>query len=224
MDRKQNENHSVIICEYLVYLKKLTTVANDFKKNYKSYDLVFRNGGKTKKAKINLYPESNDELEAVKHFISKNQLETILQKLFLSLLSETPVFENIKSEISETRGSALIDFILDDEIEYKKNKYRTCIQFQQGTVKLTFAIKDGYSKSNKEWVKNIIPIMEELKMEYKYKKLNKPTKLAYISISKKIHQDDYWKLSLEDLCKLIKKEYNTALNLSKELNKKILEL
>ena len=210
--------------EYLIYLKKLTTVANHFKRNYQSYDSVFKDGSKKKIDKINLPLESNDELEAGKHFISKNQLETILQKLFLSLLSEIFEFEDITSEISETRGSALIDFILDDEIEYKKNKYRTCIQFQHGTVKFTFAIKDGYSKSSKDWVKDIIPIMEGLKIEYKYKKLNKPTKLAYISISKKIHQDDYWKLSLEDLSKLIKKEYDTGLNLSKKLNKKILEL
>lgn len=184
------ENHTVIVREYLVFLQRLTSCVNDFISRPHDYDMVFMDGKKKKIDKINcLYATPNER------FIASNQLETILQKCFLHGLSEQ-IDTNI-SFVSDTRGDALIDFPIRSGIIYKNRNYSTILQLQQDNIKFAFAIfGEGYVTSRKEWIEGAIPLMELLRLEnvHGYTKVNKPKSKAYISVSKKLNIN-YWKMA-----------------------------
>jgi hypothetical protein len=191
LNLKQNNTHSSIIKEYLIFLERLMSVLSDFNANVKKYDIVFFDGHKKKQDK-----KRSDYKNENEWFIASNQLETILQKSFLSLL-----IEEIKPQIgtiNETRGTALLDFIIKNDIEFNGKKYSTGIQLQGNTVKLFFVISDKYNESQKEWVNKVVSIMENISKDgtnnFGYKKLNKPKKLTFISISKKL-EINYWHMS-----------------------------
>lgn len=191
LNLKKNNTHSSIIKEYLIFLERLLSVLSDFKTNPKNYDIVFFDGHKKKQDK-----KRSDYKNENEWFVASNQLETILQKSFLSLL-----VEEIKPQIgtvNETRGAALVDFIIKNEIEFNERKYSTGIQLQLNTVKFFFVISDKYNESKKEWVNQVVSLMENIskdrRINFGYKKLNKPTKLTFISISKKL-DINYWHMT-----------------------------
>ena len=213
---KPEENHTVIINEYLIFLDRLVTVVEDFKENANKYDKVFLDGDKKKEDKINAKYDNESE-----KFIAENQLETILQKSFLSSLVEQ--IRTPKGLISETWGDALVDFILESDIEYEGRNYATMIQLQEDTIKFAFVIHgENYSKSDKKWIEKVIPIMETLSSEnnHNYKKLNNPTSKAYVSISKKLDPGEhYWHKNIVDLANLVKKEIENGKELTEQLLK-----
>jgi hypothetical protein len=195
-------NHGLILNEYLIFLDKLVCAVEDFNLNYLNYKMVFLDGKKKKQDKIcNDYETNNYEW-----FIASNQLETIFQKMFLNKFANELKIDNFY--ITETRGDALINFTLDDKIAYNSRCYSTFIQLQNDTIKFAFAISGiDYMTSEKDWVKDIIPKMEEIRdsNEFNYSNLNKPRSKAYISISKKMNPK-YWEFNIEDLCIFIKNE------------------
>jgi len=200
-----NQDHSVIVREYLVFLQRLTTCVKDFMTNPQNYDMVFMDGKKKKIDKIDFEYRTQNE-----RFIASNQLETILQKCFLQEISEG--IDSDISYISDTRGDALIDIPIENNIMYNKRKYSTILQLQQNNIKFAFTIHgEGYGKSKKDWVENAIPIMEKLSVEnsYSYSKLNKPKSKAYVSISKKLPVN-YWKMQRADLINYINEEITNA--------------
>lgn len=212
---KPNDSHSVIVDEYLVFLKRLSSIVDDFTKNVKSYDMVFKDGKKKKKDKINFVYQNDNE-----KFIADNQLETILQKSFLVSLANK--VETSKGIITDTRGDALVDFPIEWDILFDKKSYSTIIQLQQDTIKFAFTIGDNYIGSDKQWIEKVIPKMEILSSQnkYGYKKLNKPKSKAYVSISKKLNSH-YWHMNLDDLSKLIKTEIENGKSLTRDLIKLI---
>lgn len=200
LNLKQNNTHSSIINEYLIFLERLNLVLSDFNANPKNYDIVFFDGHKKKQDK-----KHSDYKNENEWFIASNQLETILQKSFLSLL-----VDEIKPQtgtVNETRGAALVDFIIKNDIEFNGRKYSTGIQLQGNTVKFFFVISDKYNESKKEWVNEVVSLMGNISKDetnnFGYKKLNKPTKLTFISISKKL-VNNYWHMS--DLKKFVQLE------------------
>ncbi|UPT69944.1 MAG: PD-(D/E)XK nuclease family protein [Flavobacterium sp. JAD_PAG50586_2] len=206
-------SHSVILKEYLNYLKKLTTVVEDFKSRTKDYDMVFLDGKKKKSDKINF--NYNNDFEK---FIADNQLETILQKSFLNRLKLQ--MSEVSSHITDTRGDALIDFHIKNDIWYENRNYATIIQLQGKTIKFAFSIYgDKYGLSNKTWIEKIIPKMEYIALNnnlgYK-KKCNKPTSKAYVSISKKMNIN-YWHMDLEELSGFIREEISNGKMLTETL-------
>ncbi len=153
-------------------------------------------------------------------FVASNQLETILQKSFLSLL-----VEEIKPQIgtvNETRGAALVDFIIKNEIEFNERKYSTGIQLQLNTVKFFFVISDKYNESKKEWVNQVVSLMENIskdrRINFGYKKLNKPTKLTFISISKKL-DINYWHMT--NLKEFVLQEIENGKKITKLLTRQL---
>lgn len=208
---KTNDSHSVIIKEYLVFLERLASIVGDFTKNVKSYDMVFKDGKKKKKDKINFKYQNEKE-----KFIAENQLETILQKSFLASLAGK--IETSKGIITDTRGDALVDFPIERNISYNNRNYTTIIQLQHDTIKFAFTISDNYINSEKKWIENVIPKMETLRSQNKfgYKKLNLPKSKAYVSISKKL-DSHYWHLDLDVLSKIINEEIKNCKSLTKEL-------
>lgn len=215
LELKSDTNHTVIVNEYLIFLKQLVSVVEDFKKTPHKYDMVFLDGKRKKEKKIN----DNYDENINKKFIATNQLETILQKCFLgSLVDELKCHEAI---ISDTRGDALVDFPIKRQIEYEGKYYTTIIQLQKDTIKFAFTIHGGdYTKSQKVWIDNIILKMERLRLENNcgYKKLNKPKSKAYVSISKKIN-GHYWHKNLSDLTKYITAEIENGKSLSEQFIK-----
>ena len=208
-----NSNHAIILKEYLMFLDRLVSVIEDFKQNSNKYDMVFLDGNKKKNEKI-ISKYSNDNEE----FIATNQLETILQKCYLSSLVE--MINNPVGVIKETRGVALVDFPIQQKIEYEGRYYETIIQLQMNTVKFAFIYGDDYLRSEKLWVDKIIPKMGKLSLfnDYGYNKLNKPTSKAYISISKKL-DEHYWHKKIDNLVDLIKSEIENGKSLTEQLIK-----
>lgn len=212
---KPNNNHSVIVNEYLIFLQQLVYVVDDFKKAPHNYDMVFLDGKRKKENKINDYYGGN----ANKKFIATNQLETILQKCFLGSLVDK--LKSPEAVISDTRGDALVDFPIKRQIEFEGKNYTTIIQLQQDTIKFAFAIHGSdYNKSKKDWIDNVIDKMDKLRIENNcgYKKLNKPKSKAYVSLSKKI-SGHYWHKNLNDLAIYVKIEIENGKLLTEQLIK-----
>ncbi|GAA6765728.1 hypothetical protein AAFH68_16660 [Flavobacterium sp. CGRL1] len=204
---------SVIFKEYRSYLAKLTSLLMEFQMNASKYDMVFLDGKKRKEDKVNFVYRNDNE-----RFIADNQLETILQKSFLNSLSQRIL--NVESRVMDTRGDALIDFYLKVDIPFNKKKYTTMIELQGDIIKFAFVISgfSEYNNSKKDWIKDIVPIMEQLVKTnpFNYTKCNKPKRKAYISISKKLEQK-YWHMQPEDLVALVEKEIQNGYKLTESL-------
>ena len=215
MPALDNSNSSAIYNEYMIYLGRLIDVINDFKKHPMNYGNVFINGGKSKinKSAINL-PNENER------FIASNQLETILQKYYLNVLSNE--VSRFKGNVTETRGDALIDFQLQNNIIFKGKHYATMIQLQKFTLKFAIVIQDNYNVSKSKWVEDLIPFMREISITNKYgfTRLNKPKSKAYISISKQL-MSHYWLQDIKELAKSIDLEIDNGLKMTQDLIGKI---
>lgn len=210
-------NHGLILNEYLIFLDKLVSAVEDFNLNYLNYKMVFLDGKKKKQDKICKDYETNN----YEWFIASNQLETIFQKMFLNKLANELKISNYF--ITETRGDALINIDLKNNILYNSRLYTTFLQIQNDSIKFAFAISGiDYMTSEKDWIKDIIPIMDNIrnKNEYNYTNLNQPRSKAYISISKKMNPK-YWEFNLEDLCIFIKNEIENGKILTKMILAKI---
>jgi hypothetical protein len=205
--------HSIIFEEYRAYLGKLNSLLFEFKMNTSKYDMVFLDGKKRKEDKVNF--EYKNEYEK---FIADNQLETILQKSFLTSLSQR--ITNVNSFVMDTRGDALIDFYLKVDIPFEKRKYTTMIELQGNIIKFAFIISgfSEYNNSKKDWIKSLVPIMEDIAKSnpFEYRKCNKPKSKAYISISKKLKQN-YWHMNTEDLVLMIEKEIENGFKLTENV-------
>ena len=210
-----DNNHSTIFKEYLTFLTKLVSIFKDFSENYFNYKTVFLDGKKKKIDKIYYdYPSLNEE------FIGKNQLETIFQKCLLNKIANHFNYE--VSNVTDTRGEALIDFIFQT-VKYKKKEYNIFMQLQFDNIKFAIASKN-YNESNKKSIEPIIDIFEKLKAEnnFGYRKLNKPKEKAYVSISKKMSPNNYWEIEFDSLIKILEKEINSSKKLAIQL-KEIIE-
>ena len=213
------EGSSSIIKEYIKYLEKLNFATNDFESYTQNYDHVFLNGNKTKFEKQKIKFSEYDQNK----FISDNQLETILQKSFLNRLANE--FPKQKTKVLETRGDALIDFIIEEGINYRENEYTIFLQLQLKNIKFSFSIYgEKYGDSKKAWIKDVVPIFEKFveNREMDYLKVNEGKQKAYISMSKKI-DPYYWHLSSKELHSMIEIEIIRAKELTKllknEMNK-----
>jgi hypothetical protein len=208
---KKDHTHSSIIQEYKIFLKRLVDVFENFRNNVKDYEMVFRDGNKRKKDKKRTDYKTENEW-----FIASNQLETIFQKSFLNNIIQK---KHLSATVDETRGEALVDFPLQSDIDFDGRKYFTAIELQGKNTKFTFQIqKDEYLKSDKIWIERVISIMESLskKNHFNYNKLNKPKRLAYVSISKTMN-DFYWQMSSDELVAFIESEIKNGMELSKLL-------
>jgi len=207
--------HSVILTEYIIYLGKLAGLLRDFQSDSKKYDMVFLDGKKKKADKVTFLYKTDYE-----KFIAENQLETILQKSFLHSLSQR--IGKVSTFVTDTRGDALIDFHLKHNILFGGKKYMTMIQLQNNVIKFAFVISVKYGASRKDWIKDVIPKMEQLGVEnrFGYVKCNRPKTKAYISISKKLTQN-YWHMSMEELVAFIEGEIENGIELTELLEAKL---
>jgi PD-(D/E)XK nuclease superfamily len=199
----QNIPHGFIIKEYILFLERLINVLEDFNAHVVKYDFVFNDGNKKKyDKKINDYKSDNADNE---WFIASNQLETILQKSFLNSIVDK--LNPFIGSVDETRGTALVNFIIRDKIKFRDRDFLTGIQIQGNSIKFFFSVIENYNYSNKEWVKDIVSFFSDISKQKDknlgYIQLNKPTSRAYISVSKKLYKN-YWQM--ENIENYIKNE------------------
>lgn len=206
--------HSAFIQDYKLYLTKLLSALNDVIANPLEYPYVFKNGSLKKSEKLNLNFKNKKE-----EFITKNQLETIFQKAFLTKLLENENVKNLSGFLTDTRGTALIDFSLKRNISIGgKRLYTTFIQLQGDNIKFAFAIQENYRGSKRVWISQVVEIFKVFKsLEVSgYKKINSPKALAYVSISKKMEKP-YWTMSLDEIIFTIKSEIKIGHELTNKL-------
>ncbi|MFQ3578705.1 MAG: PD-(D/E)XK nuclease family protein [Bacteroidales bacterium] len=207
--------HSVFVEDYILYLSKLLSVLNDVIAHPNEFAYVFENGSLKKSNKLQLEFKTQKE-----EFIAKNQLETIFQKAFLTRLLENNEIKELHGFVTDTRGTALIDFPLKRDISIGgKRLYTTFIQIQGDNIKFAFAIQENYGNSKREWISKIIDIFKKFKNQKLngYLKINSPKELAYVSISKKMDKP-YWLMSFEEIALMI----STEIKIGHELTKKLM--
>lgn len=178
----------IIIKEYLECITRLSSTLNKFIDNHTLYPNVFEDGKKRKEEKEN---KTNEEQQ----YICKNGLETIFQKCFLSsLIPKTRFHKLSRFKISETHGTAHVDFIYSpiQNVTFQ-------IQFQDGTFKIQI-IGDILDPKPflEEWNSKLNKYLETHD-GWSVNKSQKEKK-AYISISKYFFDKDVWfKLDLDTL-------------------------
>ncbi|WP_256010216.1 PD-(D/E)XK nuclease family protein [Desertivirga xinjiangensis] len=212
---KHDSNNTIILEEYLSYLRKLVDVVDDFKTNTKSYDMVFLDGKKKKEDKIDFEYKTDGE-----KFIAANQLETILQKSYLCSVAE--IMEECDVLVTDTRGDALINFTLAEAIKVDGKDFRTIIQLQNDNIKFAFTTADRhYGNSKKNWIQKVIPFMENIARsnDFGYTKVNKPKEKAYVSLSKKVK--NYWHQTPYELAAYLREEIEKGRELTTLLTKEI---
>jgi len=138
---EKNLQHYAIVKSYLSTIGNLSKIVTDFIEKPSQYEFVFKEG-KTKKKNLKI---EEKEKEDAKSYIKELQLETLLQKCFYTNLYENLLKTNEKLlsklrdySISETNGTALLDFIFE-KIKISGIEYTPILQFQGNAIKLALA-------------------------------------------------------------------------------------
>ncbi|MFM2249842.1 MAG: hypothetical protein RLZZ358_769 [Bacteroidota bacterium] len=138
---QKNLQHYAIVKSYLSTIGNLSKIVSDFIDRPSKYEFVFKEG-KTKKK--DLIIEEKEKGNA-KSYIKELQLETLLQKCFYTNLYENLCKSNEElvsslsdKSISETNGTALLDFIFE-KIKISGIEYTPILQFQGNAIKLALA-------------------------------------------------------------------------------------
>jgi hypothetical protein len=216
---RQNTAHCAIIDEYINTIGQLSDLVNDFIANPQSYPNVFTDAS-LKKSQKRRNPYQSSTLQ----YISDNNLETLLQKLYFTKVKEL-IIQNVVSnlpgrnydcQIGETHGNAEIVIKLipvNDNIQFD-------IAFQNGTFKYAVS-KDYGDTKNKQANKTDIedhwvPAVEKLLQPGM--QLNKPRTRARVSITKQWRKD-WWNNPIKDVADEIKKEFGQLGPFEQEVRK-----
>ena len=178
----------LILKDYIETLNRLTATTEKILEFPfpKELEFVFTEG-KTKKG-ISVRNKSESQIEI---YIRDLQLETLLQKVYYGnllkhvekRLSEIQEYKIESSSISETRGTALLDFFFDDVI-FGNITYIPVLQFQGKAIKLGLSEKGFFYKRISPTVSNDeINIKEDRKTQF----------------AEKIHENFDKKCTLEEI-------------------------
>lgn len=218
----RNAAHCAIIDEYIKTIGQLSDLVNDFIANPQSYPNVFTDASLKKSKKRGKQYQS-----FTLQYISDNNLETLLQKLYFTKVKEF-IKQDVESKLSgraydcqigETHGNAEIVIKLipgNDTIQFD-------IAFQNGTFKYAVSKDYGNTKNmqaNREDIEDHwVPAVEKLLQPGM--QLNKPRTRARVSITKQWCKD-WWKKNMQDVADEIKKEFVKLLPFEQEvrMNKK----
>lgn len=199
----RNAAHCAIIDEYIKTIEQLSNLVNDFIANPQDYPNVFTDASLKKSIK-----RRNHYQPFTLQYISDNNLETLLQKLYFTKVKEL-IKQDEESkliEIGETHGNAEIVIKLipvNDKIQFD-------IAFQNGTFKYAVSKEYGDTKNKQANRKDIedhwVPAVEKLLQLQPDMRLNKPRTRARVSISRPWDRD-WWKKNMQDVADEIKKEF-----------------
>ena len=216
-----SESHKVIVKEYVKTIRNLTSTVDNFINNPASYPNVFMDAHKKKAEKESCIADYNDN----ERYISNNNLETVLQKLYLSKIKRCieGSFEGYKFTIGETHGTALLNFELSEGVDLNKRRFE--LQFQGGTFKFA-VILDNYSKISDEKLKDMNetwgPIFAKLKGgDAKYERLCLGKSHSRVAVSKQMRFGDgkeWWNRPLKDVAGALELEFATLPDLIDKVN------
>ncbi len=220
-DGERKTTDGVIFVEYLSTIKSLAKVVSEFELDHMKFENVFTDGGLKKHEKIE--KSQSHEYSMAQKYVQTNQLETLLQKRFFSrILKAFGEKYEVTGRVDETRGNALIHIIVE-ELVYEGRPFEIGYQIQGNTMKFVFqAATETYHLSKKEWISQaVIEKMEELKDLMAYKRVNKPKRHAYISMSKKMAKN-IWEYEFEELIDLLLQEYRLLMMHKEDLIKSVI--
>lgn len=221
LDKKDNASqHFAIIKEYRDCLDNLDYVLKEFEKHPEKYPNVFTDSSKRNSEKI--YKNTGSP---VGNYISKNRLETLLQKYyFVDIVNEIPQAIEYKwCHVSETHGNADFAFHFGD---MGTGSYRFDLSFQNGTFK--FAVSDvDYGKSklpkngSKKWfeLQQWITAFKDVQKEYpQYGRLNEPKSRFRVSISYNINSDrrKWYALSRQEFVEMVIEQIKKAQKMARQ--------
>ena len=209
----QNAAHCAIIDEYIKTIEQLSNLVNDFIANPQDYPNVFTDASLKKSEKRGITYQ-----EPALQYISDNNLETLLQKLYFTKVKEL-IKQDEKSkliEIGETHGNAEIVIKLipvNDKIQFD-------IAFQNGTFKYAVSKEYGDTKNKQANRKDIedhwVPAV--MKLLPSGMQLNKPRTRARVSITKQWCKD-WWKYPIQVVADTIKNEFVQLVPFEQEVRK-----
>lgn len=234
--KHQNSPNYWILKSYVSTIQNLSEAANKFLQKPQDFAFVFTVG------KQAIEDIKTEELQdgSPQSYIKLLRLETLLQKLFYSKLIEgvkgknQNLFKSIEYNISETHGTALLDFTFTDLcFKINENNYIPIIQFQGKAVKLAIAGKsEGDNKSNegdrqrvKKYFAERLLNNSHLNDSYKqntidhiFKKISNPRKVdGFFSIN--INEDNkYWQIGDEDLISFVVAKIEQAQKIFQKFN------
>lgn len=201
IDISTNNLDGLLLKEYMKTVSRFVNAANKFNDNHRLYPNVFTDGGAKKETKA--LRKINDNYDELQNFIAMNRLETIFQKMFWHhVMKEVEKNTMCRGRVGETRGIALMHFTIQKGINIDNNLFEIGLQIQNKTIKLVIQAEQ-YEKSNKEMIPNKLHnYMKELSLISDFKRVNLPTKHAYISLSKKMDKNlyEYAKEELVHIC------------------------
>lgn len=231
---KSSVKSANILFDYIETLRHLTECVDMFSTRPDLMPVVFTNGSMKIQGKKALPPFH----DPIQQYISDNNLETILQRLYFVIIKRS-----LKSSIpelmvvGETRGKGLLDIKFTDQakfINYKSHKIAIGIQFQDGTIKIIFETgfnEDGTFRDTQVGlefaIKEIISHLKKIVLQFNGNKwqLNSPKSAnsAYLSLSRKLSGFNglYYSLPLKDAMKVYNDEYSNALEAANEVRKLI---
>lgn len=189
--------------EYINVLAKLTSTIDAFLLDHRRFRNVFTDGWKTKLQKLSDIEKG--EYSDEQKYIARNQLETILQRNFLSLIArKMPLVSGDVFIVSESRGTALLDIHYKfSEVPISVAHYVLGIQFQGSACKIILYDKDPKAKSG-SISKEILNTYRELAKELGFR-FNAPRKNAYLSISTPIKK--LQEMSIEEAVRCYAEKY-----------------
>lgn len=215
----QNAAHCAIIDEYINTIGQLSDLVNDFIANPQSYPNVFTDASLKKSDKRGKRYQS-----FTLQYISDNNLETLLQKLYFTKVKEL-IKQDVESElvgrnydcqIGETHGNAeiLIKLVAgSDRIQFD-------IAFQNGTFKNAVSKDYGDTQNKQANRKDIedhwVPAVEKLLQPGM--QLNKPRTRARVSITNP-WEKDWWKNDMQVVADKIKNEFIQLVRFEQEVRK-----
>lgn len=203
-----NRNDHIFLQEYISYLGKLTKSLTDFLTNPTQFDHIYEEG---KKRKHQIKQNENEELAS---FILTNQLDTIFMEAFFKNLSTDIGHDNFI--ISESRGVALIQFVIDDNFHINGKHFQTALQYQGDTLKFNFSVPSSEYSSSKtsDLPPEIINFFKDEKntiISRDYARCNSPKSKAYISRSKKFKRATEF-VDYKEIVSLLSREISAAKN------------
>ena len=244
---KSQPNYS-ILKNYIETLGRLTTATEIFLECPEKMPFVFTEG-KTKKGSI-----KDKDFICVFSYIKNLQLETLLQKVYYGKLLkgvEVELGDKLKdkiesSNISETRGNALLDFFFED-VTIGNITYIPVLQFQGKAIKLGLTEKGVFqngipevTNDNKNMTiverkiqfaqklkgsKTFIEFFKhpEIKEDEIQKKLSNPPRVFGFLSLPLIEKGGYWqtKGKLSDNVSFVLGKINLAYNVFKEISDQI---
>jgi len=207
--KKPTISGEYILKEYIESLDTMLLVLQDFLTHPNNYQNVFDEGSSTKFKKKGI--KRSTSFSEYQRYIMQNQLETPLQKLFLSNIA-SKIDYSYKHMIGETRGNAYLQYHFTPAIQVNNCTMQYGVQFQGKSIKFNLsAIDYNNSKSDvidDEIISNFNSYIDKLG----YKKLNIGKRKAYISISKSL-QKNIWEYSIDELSEIYRNELKKAADL-----------